>query len=103
MCRCSDELDLAAGTVPLINEASHLPELFSVILVWLVAVPAPKCPARTSGSAAACLRVAGNDDKPRCLRRWLRRRVKPPPLFRLRQHVGRYDRTRRRATARLGT
>lgn len=33
--------DIASGTIPLINEASHLPELISVVLVWLLAVPAP--------------------------------------------------------------
>jgi predicted anti-sigma-YlaC factor YlaD len=60
-------VDLAAGTVPLINEASHLPELFSVILVWLLAVPAPKRPARTSGATAAGLRVVGNDEKRRAV------------------------------------
>lgn len=56
-------VDLATGTVPLVNEASHLPELLSVILVWLLAVPSPKRPARTSGSAATGLRVVGNDEK----------------------------------------
>ncbi len=32
-------VDLLNGTVPLTGEATHLPELISVILIWLLAVP----------------------------------------------------------------
>lgn len=32
--------DLAAGRIPLLGEAVHLPELLSVVLIWLLAVPA---------------------------------------------------------------
>ena len=34
-------VDLARGEVPLMGETSHLPELISVLLLWLLAVPAP--------------------------------------------------------------
>lgn len=34
-------VDLVSGNVPLINETSHLPELVSVVLVWLLATPGP--------------------------------------------------------------
>lgn len=55
-------VDLAAGTIPLVSEASHLPELLSVLLVWLLAMPSPTRPARSSGTAAAGLRVVGADE-----------------------------------------
>ncbi len=35
-------VDLANGRVPLVDEAQHLPEVLSVVLVWLVAVPSPR-------------------------------------------------------------
>lgn len=35
-------VDLANGTVPLLGEATHLPELVSVLLIWLLAVPSPR-------------------------------------------------------------
>jgi len=34
-------VDLSAGQVPLVGEATHLPELISVALLWLLARPAP--------------------------------------------------------------
>jgi predicted anti-sigma-YlaC factor YlaD len=34
-------IDLVSGNVPLLNETSHLPELVSVVLVWLLATPGP--------------------------------------------------------------
>lgn len=34
-------VDLANGRVPLVDEAQHLPEVLSVVLVWLIAVPSP--------------------------------------------------------------
>jgi predicted anti-sigma-YlaC factor YlaD len=40
-------VDMANGHVPLVGEAQHLPELLSVVLVWLLAVPAPR---RAAGS-----------------------------------------------------
>ena len=41
-------VDAAQGRVPLVGEAGHLPEVLSVVLVWLLARPAP----RRSGSVA---------------------------------------------------
>jgi predicted anti-sigma-YlaC factor YlaD len=35
-------VDLVRGVVPLVNEATHLPELVSVLLVWLLTVPRPR-------------------------------------------------------------
>jgi predicted anti-sigma-YlaC factor YlaD len=35
-------VDMANGHVPLVGEVQHLPELLSVVLVWLLAVPAPR-------------------------------------------------------------
>ena len=35
-------IDLARGVVPLTDEATHIPELISVLLVWLLTVPAPR-------------------------------------------------------------
>lgn len=35
-------VDIAEGRVPLTGEAVHLPEMVSVVLVWLLAVPAPE-------------------------------------------------------------
>lgn len=35
-------VDLGRGRVPLVDEALHLPEVLSVLLVWLIAVPGPR-------------------------------------------------------------
>lgn len=35
-------IDLADGNIPLVGEATHLPELISVLLIWLLAVPSPR-------------------------------------------------------------
>jgi predicted anti-sigma-YlaC factor YlaD len=35
-------VDLATGHVPLVGETQHLPEVLSVVLVWLMTVPAPR-------------------------------------------------------------
>ena len=43
-------VDMVYGRVPLIGEAQHLPELLSVVLVWLLAVPAPAPSLRVSGA-----------------------------------------------------
>jgi predicted anti-sigma-YlaC factor YlaD len=37
-------VDMINGRVPLVGEAQHIPELLSVALVWLLAVPAPAPP-----------------------------------------------------------
>ena len=34
--------DLGNGRVPLVDEAQHLPEFVSVVLVWLIAVPSSR-------------------------------------------------------------
>ncbi|MFT3852484.1 MAG: zf-HC2 domain-containing protein [Ilumatobacteraceae bacterium] len=35
-------IDLLDGEVPLLGETQHLPEVLSVVLVWLLAVPTPR-------------------------------------------------------------
>lgn len=50
--------DIASGTIPLVNEASHLPELISVVLVWLLSMPARHSPATVGGEGRAFLRLA---------------------------------------------
>ena len=32
-------VDLATGRIPLVGEARHLPQIISVFLIWLLAVP----------------------------------------------------------------
>jgi hypothetical protein len=64
-------IDLVRGVVPLVDEATHLPELVSVLLVWLLTVPRPahdrRATAGGAGAAAAragspALRVVPDDD-----------------------------------------
>jgi predicted anti-sigma-YlaC factor YlaD len=51
--------DLVAGRIPLLGEAVHLPELLSVVLIWLLAVPAHPRPrrARRDGGSPDDLRA----------------------------------------------
>ena len=35
-------VDLVDGRIPLVGEAQHLPEVLSVVLVWLLAIPSPR-------------------------------------------------------------
>ena len=42
-------VDLLDGRIPLVGEAQHLPEVLSVVLVWLLAIPSPRRTARRSG------------------------------------------------------
>lgn len=51
-------VDLFTGSVPLVNEALHLPELISVVLVWLLAVPARRRPVVLRVTPSTGLRVA---------------------------------------------
>jgi len=44
-------IDLVDGEVPLLGETQHLPEVLSVVLVWLLAVPTPTRAARTASGA----------------------------------------------------
>jgi predicted anti-sigma-YlaC factor YlaD len=55
-------VDLADGRVPLVGEAQHLPEVLSVVLVWLLAVPAPRRASRTLGVPRPTLRAVRDDD-----------------------------------------
>jgi len=58
-------VDLANGTVPLLNEASHIPEILSVVLVWMLAIPSPQWPAVTAGSKGEGLRVVTDSEERR--------------------------------------
>ena len=54
-------VDLVDGRIPLVGEAQHLPELLSVVLVWLLAVPVPRRPSEDARSSLrspnrSCLR-----------------------------------------------
>lgn len=42
-------VDMVNGHVPLIGETQHIPELISVVLIWLMTVPRPR---RTSKAAS---------------------------------------------------
>lgn len=58
-------IDIVEGRVPLAGEALHLPEVASVVLLWLLAVPALHRPERTGrweGQAPASLWVVGQDE-----------------------------------------
>lgn len=52
-------VDISVGEVPLVNEASHIPEVISVVLIWLLAVPSHKRRLRrqTPPAAASALRA----------------------------------------------
>jgi predicted anti-sigma-YlaC factor YlaD len=50
-------VDLFRGAVPLVGEATHLPEVLSVLLVWLLAVPTPGSRRRRRATDAPTLRV----------------------------------------------
>ena len=43
-------VDLVSGRIPLVGEAQHLPEVLSVVLMWLLAVPAPRRAAARVGA-----------------------------------------------------
>jgi predicted anti-sigma-YlaC factor YlaD len=55
-------VDLVDGRVPLVGEAQHLPEVVSVVLVWLLAVPSPRRVAATSAPPIPPLRALHADD-----------------------------------------
>jgi predicted anti-sigma-YlaC factor YlaD len=55
-------IDLIDGRVPLVGEAQHLPELLSVLLVWLLAVPAPKRATAALDPPRARLRAIRDED-----------------------------------------
>ncbi|MEA3185200.1 MAG: hypothetical protein QOJ74_1677 [Ilumatobacteraceae bacterium] len=35
-------VDLTSGRIPIVGEARHLPQVISVLLIWLLAVPSPR-------------------------------------------------------------
>jgi predicted anti-sigma-YlaC factor YlaD len=51
-------VDLFDGRIPLVGEAQHLPEVLSVVLIWLLAIPSPRRAARRRrGPSTAALHV----------------------------------------------
>lgn len=50
-------VDLVNGRIPLVSEAQHLPEVLSVVLVWLLAVPAPRRSPQRQATPTASLQV----------------------------------------------
>jgi predicted anti-sigma-YlaC factor YlaD len=57
-------VDLVNGNVPLLEETSHIPELISVVLVWLLATAPLRGRRRSQPSSASALRVVDPDDAP---------------------------------------
>jgi len=55
-------VDLVDGRIPLVGEAQHLPELLSVVLVWLLAIPSPRRAAAAPSRPTAPLRAVRDDD-----------------------------------------
>jgi predicted anti-sigma-YlaC factor YlaD len=55
-------VDMANGHVPLVGEVQHLPELLSVVLVWLLAVPAPRRGAGTVRPPQPTLTAVRDDE-----------------------------------------
>jgi len=56
-------VDLVDGRVPLVGESQHLPEILSVVLIWLLAVPSPRRAATSSAAPARpSLRSVRDDD-----------------------------------------
>jgi predicted anti-sigma-YlaC factor YlaD len=58
-------VDIAQGRVPLVGETLHLPEIVSVLLVWLLAASPRRDRAATkgtSGRAAPALRLVDDDE-----------------------------------------
>lgn len=55
-------VDVVRGQSPLIAEVAHLPELVGLVLVWLLAVPAPSTPAPRRGRPRPPLRVVDADE-----------------------------------------
>ena len=58
-------VDLVDGRVPLVGEAQHLPEVVSVVLVWLLAVPGAAPPGALAGAEPAtrlCASSVPGDD-----------------------------------------
>ncbi|HBX78287.1 MAG TPA: hypothetical protein DEG43_11615 [Acidimicrobiaceae bacterium] len=58
-------IDIAEGHIPLLNEATHLPELISVALIWLLARPTPAQPAATEYTDPGLRLVEADDQRSR--------------------------------------
>ncbi|MEP7204046.1 MAG: zf-HC2 domain-containing protein [Ilumatobacteraceae bacterium] len=57
-------VDLATGTIPLVSETRHLPQVISVLLVWLLAVPSTRrVDANVEPAPHARLTVVDDDDR----------------------------------------
>ncbi len=54
-------IDVAQGRVPFISETTHLPELISVLLIWLLAAPASDHRMRRSSESSPPLRSIDTD------------------------------------------
>ena len=57
-------VDLAEGRIPLVHEALHVPELVSVVLLWLLAAPGPRR-VRRHAVAPVDLRVVPDPERRR--------------------------------------
>jgi predicted anti-sigma-YlaC factor YlaD len=57
--------DIIAGTIPLLNETSHIPELISVVLVWLLAAPSRRRDPARSTPTTPVLTLAERGDQAR--------------------------------------
>jgi predicted anti-sigma-YlaC factor YlaD len=55
-------VDLVEGRVPLVGEAQHLPEVLSVVLVWLLAVPPTRRSTTAGTGPRPSLRAVGERD-----------------------------------------
>lgn len=55
-------IDVVEGRIPLVHESVHLPELLSIVLVWLLATPPPAPSAR--GGDPPRLRAVGDEPAP---------------------------------------
>lgn len=54
-------VDLVEGNVPLLGEVVHIPEVISVVLVWLLARPSSRRGGRAEGATAVPLRLVEPD------------------------------------------
>ena len=54
-------VDLTQRRIPLVDEAAHLPEVASVVLVWLIAVPSRRLLDGDRGAASHRLELADAD------------------------------------------
>ncbi len=55
-------VDMVEGRIPLVGEAQHIPELLSVVLMWMLAVPAPRRTAATTDAPHVPLTAVRDED-----------------------------------------